>query len=69
LVHAHEVQSAREVLTRLSYREIRKRLTWETEFRGADTAIDLHWRIAPAQMEDYWIGFDFDLSSAAIRIS
>lgn len=67
LVREHDVKGAREVFEALGYSEIRKRLTWETEFRRAGAAIDLHWRIAPARMVEYWIGFDFDLSGACGR--
>ena len=67
LVREPDVRGAREVLEGLGYAEILKQLTWETEFRRADAAIDLHWRISPAQLEHYFIGFDFDLAGAFAR--
>lgn len=68
LVRERDADRARTVFASLGYFEIRKKLTWETEFRRADAAIDLHWRIAPARMVDYWIGFEFDLDAAWRRV-
>jgi hypothetical protein len=67
-VRERDADHARRVFGTLGYFEIRKKLTWETEFRRADAAIDLHWRVAPPRMFDYWIGFDVDLEAAWRRV-